>query len=44
MGNALFQQEDLNFHENSSWPSTRMVKLEPKHLATLPCLEIFIEG
>lgn len=44
MDNTLFQQEDLNFHENSSWPSTWMVKLEPKHLATVPCLEIFIEG
>lgn len=22
MDNTLFQQEDLNFHENSSWPST----------------------
>lgn len=27
----------------SPQPSIRMVKVEPKHLATVPCLEIFIE-
>lgn len=27
----------------SPHPSIRMVKVEPKHLATVPCLEIFTE-
>lgn len=40
----FMQQEDLGGYETSPQPSLRMLKRKLKYLATVSCLEIFVEG